>query len=160
MAFAQDACPEGWIVADGSSANRTTYAALFAAIGTMYGAGNGTTTFYLPDYRGQFLRGWAHGAATDPDSAIRANRGDGTLGDAVGTRQEDAFQGHNHSASTDAKKDTAWQGLSQGGASVVQYFGSASVSVGAPTSDGVSGGPRLSSESRPKNVAVLYCIKH
>ena len=45
--------PAGWLVCDGSAVSRTTYARLFAAIGTLHGAGNGTTTFNLPDRRGR-----------------------------------------------------------------------------------------------------------
>lgn len=41
--------PNGWLVRDGSAVSRTTYFALFAAIGTLYGAGDGSTTFNLPD---------------------------------------------------------------------------------------------------------------
>ena len=43
--------PEGWLICDGSVVSRTAYSALFAAIGTTYGAGDGSTTFNLPDYR-------------------------------------------------------------------------------------------------------------
>jgi microcystin-dependent protein len=50
--------PEGWLVADGSEVSRTTYAALFATIGTTYGEGNGTTTFNLPDFRGKVAAGF------------------------------------------------------------------------------------------------------
>lgn len=45
--------PSGWLFADGSAVSRTTYASLFAAVGTTYGAGDGTTTFNLPDRRGR-----------------------------------------------------------------------------------------------------------
>jgi len=47
----------GWLLCNGQAVSRTTYAALFAIIGTHFGSGNGTTTFNLPDYRGKFLRG-------------------------------------------------------------------------------------------------------
>jgi len=47
------AAPTGYLVEDGSAVSRTTYASLFAAIGTTYGAGNGSTTFNLPDSRGR-----------------------------------------------------------------------------------------------------------
>lgn len=54
----QDASmPDGWLLADGLAVSRTTYATLFALIGTTYGAGNGTTTFNLPDLRGRILVG-------------------------------------------------------------------------------------------------------
>lgn len=49
--------PEGWLLCDGSAVSRTQYAALFGVLGIVYGAGNGTTTFNLPDVRGRFTIG-------------------------------------------------------------------------------------------------------
>lgn len=49
--------PEGWLVCDGSAVSRTTYANLFAKIGTRHGAGDGSTTFNLPDMDARFLEG-------------------------------------------------------------------------------------------------------
>lgn len=58
VAYAGPNVPSGWLLCDGAYVSRTTYSALFAAIGTVYGAGDGTTTFNLPDYMGdKFLRG-------------------------------------------------------------------------------------------------------
>jgi len=88
--------PTGWLEEDGSAISRTTYAALFAEIGTMYGTGDGSTTFNLPDARGVVLRGWDHGAGVDPDAASRTDRGDGTTGDNVGTNQADEVVAHSH----------------------------------------------------------------
>lgn len=133
--------PDGYLVCDGSAISRTTYSALFAVLGTSYGSGNGTTTFNLPDYRGQFLRGWANGSATDPDRASRTNRGDGAVGDNVGTKQADAFKSHTHPV----------PGGSGGGATVargeigLQYF--------------FDTYPTGGSETRPTNVYINYCIK-
>lgn len=56
------AAPAGYLICDGSAVSRATYPALFAAIGTTYGAGNGTTTFGLPDGRGRTLIGAGQGA--------------------------------------------------------------------------------------------------
>lgn len=53
LAFAGSAAPAGWLLCDGSAVSRTAYAALFAAIATAYGAGDGTSTFNLPDLRGR-----------------------------------------------------------------------------------------------------------
>ena len=64
-AFASNSAPTGWLAADGSAVSRTTYARLFSRIGTIYGAGNGTTTFNLPDGRGVFLRGFDAGRGLD-----------------------------------------------------------------------------------------------
>ncbi len=98
--FAGTTPPTGYLECDGSAVSRTTYANLFAVIGTMYGVGNGTTTFNLPDMRGTFMRGWAHGSANDPDRASRTNRGDGTTGDNVGTKQTSQYTSHTHGFGT------------------------------------------------------------
>lgn len=58
--FANSTVPTGWLMCDGSAVSRTTYADLFSAISTVYGTGDGSTTFNLPDLRGQFIRGWAN----------------------------------------------------------------------------------------------------
>lgn len=52
-AYGGSTAPTGWLICDGSAVSRTTYAALFAIVGTTYGAGNGSTTFNLPDLRGK-----------------------------------------------------------------------------------------------------------
>jgi microcystin-dependent protein len=83
--FAMGTVPSGWLECNGAAVSRTTYANLFAAIGETYGAGNGTTTFNLPDLRGQFVRGWDNGRGVDP-------------GRAVGSQQNSANQAHTHTA--------------------------------------------------------------
>jgi microcystin-dependent protein len=60
--YAGAAAPTGWLICDGSAINRTTFAALFSAIGTTYGVGNGTTTFNLPDLRGRSVVGVGTGS--------------------------------------------------------------------------------------------------
>ncbi len=57
VAFGGAAAPLGWLVADGSLVQRQVHGALFAAIGERFGAGDGLTTFALPDLRGRFVRG-------------------------------------------------------------------------------------------------------
>lgn len=65
MYFAQNFAPIGWLKANGAALSRTTYANLFAAIGTLYGSGDGKTTFNLPDLRGEFIRSWDDGRGVD-----------------------------------------------------------------------------------------------
>lgn len=77
--------PEGWLVCDGSAVSRTTYSALFQAIGTTFGTGDGATTFNLPDYRGRTPVG-VDGAA----GRLEAND---TLGKAGGHNR---MASHNH----------------------------------------------------------------
>ncbi|EGO4532830.1 tail fiber protein [Escherichia coli] len=64
-AFAMNSAPEGWLIANGSAVSRITYARLFSRVGTLYGAGDGSTTFNLPDARGVVLRGADLGSGRD-----------------------------------------------------------------------------------------------
>ena len=67
MAFAEGSTPSGWLNCDGSEVNRTgAYADLFALVGTTYGVGNGSTTFNLPDLRGQTVVGEGAGDGLTP----------------------------------------------------------------------------------------------
>jgi microcystin-dependent protein len=54
--YAATVAPAGWLMCDGSAVSRTTFASLFATISTLYGVGDGSTTFNLPDFRGRFAR--------------------------------------------------------------------------------------------------------
>lgn len=83
---ARTTAPPGRLIANGAAVSRTTYAALFAAIGTTYGAGNGSTTFNLPDLRGVVARGLDSGRGFD-------------TGRTIGSYQADQFQDHSHSNS-------------------------------------------------------------
>ena len=81
--FAGQAAPAGWLKANGATLSRTAYAVLFAVIGTTYGAGDGRSTFNLPDLRGEFLRGWDDGRGVD-------------TGRALGSAQADTVRQHYH----------------------------------------------------------------
>lgn len=100
MAFAGDTAPDGWLLCYGQAVSRTTYAALFAVIGTTYGAGVGSTTFNLPDLRGRVIAGLDNmgGAA----SAFRiGGMTDGlgqTGGSAVHRLTENEIPSHRHDA--------------------------------------------------------------
>lgn len=94
--FALGAPNSYWLRLNGQAVSREAYPRLFAYLGTAYGDGDGSTTFNLPDYRGRVIRDTDDGAGVDPDAANRADRGDGTDGDAPGTTQEDELKSHNH----------------------------------------------------------------
>ena len=138
-----DTAPSGHLECDGSARSRVTYATLFALIGTKYGVGDGSTTFNIPNLQGYFLRGWDHGAWVDPDRASRTDRGDGTTGDNVGTKQQDELESHTHN--TNIKVG--------GGGGSREADGQSGGGAGATTT--ATGG----SETRPKNINVMYCIK-
>jgi microcystin-dependent protein len=96
-AFAMETPPDSWLECNGQAIDRTEYERLFNAIGTTFGAGNGDTTFNVPDLRGRFVRGWAHGSANDPDRLNRAaSASGGASGDSVGSYQDDTLQAHIH----------------------------------------------------------------
>lgn len=78
--------PPGWLICDGAEVSRTTYASLFAVIGTTFGTGNNTTTFNLPNYLGAFLRGTGtNGSYSGP---------------LLNTSQTHATQTHTHTANS------------------------------------------------------------
>jgi microcystin-dependent protein len=148
--FPTATCPTGWIVADGSAISRTTYASLFSSLSTMYGVGDGSTTFNLPDYRGQFLRGHDNGAGLDPDAGSRTDRGDGTTGDVVGSKQADGIGSHTHDINN-----------SSGGA-VNGSLGHAGANNNGSNSgrDTENTGTNIGNETRPTNVNVTYCVNY
>jgi microcystin-dependent protein len=93
----------GWLPCDGAAVSRTTYAALFAAIGTSYGAGNGTSTFNVPDLRGRFPVGAANmgsGAATGSGRVVTGSLGAaGGVKDAIIVSHSHAGPSHTHTVS-------------------------------------------------------------
>lgn len=152
-----DTIPPDYLIADGSSLLTANYQELFTVLGYTYG-GSGAT-FNLPNLQGYFLRGWDNAEGNDPDAASRTDRGDGTTGDNVGTKQEDAFQGHWHAT---AISDY----VAGGGIGAPRYaFPSAAITTSWPaarqaSTDGTHGDPRISSETRSKNINVLFCIRY
>lgn len=139
--FARNTAPTGWLKANGAAVSRTTYAALFTAIGTTFGTGDGSTTFNLPDLRGEFIRGW------DDSSGVDSGR-------AFGSSQGHALQNHSHGQTV---------GSSTAGGSIVGPSSQVSTTQGEvattrqTTTSGTNG--TFAFETRPRNVALLICIK-
>lgn len=147
LPFAGSVAPAGWALCNGSAVSRTTYNALFSAIGVAHGSGDTATTFNLPDYRGRFLRGLDSAAGRDPDSATRTamNTG-GNTGNNIGSVQNDEYKSHSHTASMYRAQNTADTGV---------------LGCGQPalTNIGVTTNSNGGNESRPKNANVNYIIK-
>lgn len=94
------AAPTGWLLCDGSAVNRTTYADLFAAIGTTFGSGDGSTTFNVPDMRGRVPVGWAASGGNPDVSTLGANDGQAAANRRPHHRTSITDPGHNHGGST------------------------------------------------------------
>lgn len=139
--FAKNTPPTGYLKANGAAVSRTTYASLFAVIGTTFGAGDGSTTFNLPDLRGEFVRGWDDSRGVDS-------------GRAFGSAQADDFKAHNHGLNmwTSTAFDTTG-GQAAVGADSAGSSAGVSNSLGTITNTG-------GTETRPRNVAMLACIKY
>ena len=88
--FAMITPPNGWLICNGNTVSRVTYATLFAAIGTEWGIGDGNLTFHLPDLRGSFLRGIGV-AGVDTDYVGPTN---------IGDYQDDQNADHTHTGTT------------------------------------------------------------
>jgi len=133
LPFATSIVPSGYLECNGSALSRTAYADLFAVLGTTYGVGDGSTTFNIPDLRGEFIRGYDNGRGIDN-------------GRVIGTWQVDELKSHKHN-----------------------YIGSRHVygGYGNPGNAAVEGTSIIGStdsvggtETRPRNIAMMYCIKY
>lgn len=137
--YAMSTAPTGWLKANGAAISRSTYAALFSAIGVTYGSGDGSTTFNLPDLRGEFIRGWDDGRGVDS-------------GRTFGTAQGGAIQSHNHNTSPFLGTiNFSRAGFDPSGLAFLT-----SEAGGGPGTVSSTGG----TETRPRNVALLACIKY
>ena len=166
--------PTGYLECNGNAVSRTTYSALFAIIGTNYGTGNGSSTFNLPDLRGEFIRGFDNGKGTDSGRSIASS-------------QSAQNASHNHSIS--ASGTTSTKSLTGTATKISETFTTGSTSgvlgrgsnqTGSFTPSGVDSSPTgtltidashnhtvsvsgtsgsQGSEARPRNIAMMYIIK-
>ena len=153
--FAGQTAPAGWLKANGAAVSRTAYAALFAAIGTTYGAGDGRSTFNLPDLRGEFLRGWDDGRGVD-------------TGRALGSAQADTVRQHYHGIGyiSPNNDDGAfvvrnWTTAEQHNLQFINGNGNSAIrtlsaSSNLSTTNAID---ESAGETRPRNVALLAIIK-
>lgn len=108
--------PTGYLECNGAAINRTTYAGLFTVIGTTFGVGDNSTTFNLPELRGEFIRGWDNSRGIDVGRTLGSSQ-------AQQVNLEDTSQ--------------PWYG---GSATSTPQFNA--------------------NELRPRNIALMYCIKY
>ena len=160
--------PSGYLECNGAAVSRSTYAVLFAVIGTAYGTGNGSSTFNLPDLRGEFVRGFDNGRGVDSGRSIASS-------------QSSQFGQHNHNVSASSSSSVTDPGhqhsmsvgffnsVNSGGALSFKDAGTSnrintnttgiSVSTSTSISQSNRGGTSNSSETRPRSIAMMYVIK-
>lgn len=177
--FAMDTPPAGWLRANGSAVSRATFSALFARIGTRFGAGDGSTTFNLPDLRGRFPRFWDDGRGID-------------IGRTLGSDQAGTIQSHTHTASTSSagqhthtgttstdgshthsvdygrgEEDVrqtgtpggAYRGYNDATGAAGEHSHTLNLQAAGDHTHTVTINPTGDTETRPGNVSLLACIK-
>ena len=167
--------PSGYLECNGAAVSRTTYAALFAIIGTNYGTGNGSSTFNLPDLRGEFVRGFDNGRGADSGRSIASSQGASNAShnhsiSLSGTTSTKSLTGSvqkisetfNNSGSTTGvfSKSTGFNAGFTPGSPDNNDTGSFSIDASHNhtfSASGTSG--NQGSEARPRNVAMMYIIK-
>lgn len=163
------AFPSGYLECNGAAISRTTYSALYAKISTIWGAGDGSTTFNLPDARGVSPRGFDNGRGLDP-------------GRVFGSYQADAYASHSHGVSdpghahgvSDPGHHHVWHtnninnsgqymSITNGVSSYTTYWATDAATTGIGingNTTGISINASGSSETRAKNVTFTFGIKY
>lgn len=197
VAFARSTAPTGYVTCNGQAISRSANIALFQAIGTSFGEGDGSTTFNVPQLSDRFIRGWAPGGSrgfgtlqesanlrhthTASETAAGGHTHDVTLASS-GSHTHPASTGVNgeHSHTADSLRTTGGPGAGTGTTyqNITIYTGSAgshshtvymdpagahthtaTVVAAADHTHTITIAQNGENESRPINVALLYCIK-
>ena len=152
--------PGGYLKCDGSAISRTTYSDLFGLIGTAHGAGDGSTTFNVPDLRGEFVRGW------DDSRGVDSGRN-------FASSQSDQNKAHNHTA-TSTVTDPGHFHTTENFVARASYSEPRNIGVGTDgncnntgNTDSKTTGITVATtiandggtEARPRNIAMMYVIK-
>lgn len=154
-AFAQIELPDGWIDCDGRAISRSQYASLFATIGVRWGAGNGETTFNVPDLRGEFIRVWDEGRGVD------RGRGHGEWQDSMnrshshsGTTTVEGIHDHDYSQGYRAHYGMEW-----GSTYTLDGVRNQKTSASGGHQHGLRIDNSGGDEARPRNIALKHGIK-
>lgn len=149
--WSTNTAPAGFLECDGAAVSRTTYAALFAVIGTVWGAGDGSTTFNVPELRSEFIRGWDHGRGVD-------------TGRAFASAQTEMIGPHTHPI-TDPGHAHPERGSGSPGATTTAKFEAAlsaaadQATTTASAATGITVNNNTGTENRPRNKALMFIIK-
>lgn len=146
MAFAGPNAPAGWLKCNGAAISRSTYSGLFANIGTWFGGGDGSTTFNIPDLRGEFIRGWDDGRGVDGSRPFASFQQD-ALQQITGSFSGYHTNGFSVSGAFDRTIESGGRGAHSEDQKYTITFDSARVA-------------RSAAETRPRNVAMNFCIRY
>lgn len=144
MFFGVKSIPDGWLLCNGANVSRTTYANLFAAIGTNFGSGNGSTTFTLPNLSGRFIEGTTSTGSVGNTYSAGLPNITGSPGDLVGYKNASASGAFSLSKNAGAS-------LTSG-----SLVTTASLTFSARSSSSTYGG---SSGVQPPSMSLLPCIR-
>ena len=137
MPFSFSSPPDGWLECNGAEISRTTYENLFSKIGEIYGSGDGINTFNIPDLRGEFIRGFDNARGVDLDRNL-------------GSFQADEIKSHNHQLQNIKSMDDSNGGGREGFVDGDNHYATRNYDVS--NTGGI--------ETRPRNIALLYCIRY
>ena len=180
--MATTTAPSGYLKCNGAAISRTTYAALFAIIGTTHGAGNGSSTFNVPDLRGEFVRGWDDSRGVDSGRSFASSQSDENKQHNHTASSTITDPGHFHyvvsttsiNGSSNRLGDKAGQDVRFSTAGFVGNDSRQDYVAGAVTNSANTGRSEVKTtgisasvtvnnsaagESRPRNVAMMYVIK-
>lgn len=152
--FAGETSPEGFLLCNGQEVSRVTYVKLFNVIKEKYGAGDGVTTFNVPDYRELTLVGAGQNEKLSITEHDVYN---------VGEFKDDQFQGHYHKPlESQQGKGTLYTDYGKGSSAELMGgggFGNLAPSTGESISDGANGIPRTGTTTHSKQIGINYIIK-
>jgi microcystin-dependent protein len=146
--------PTNFLECNGQALSRVTFGNLFSVMGTTFGAGDGSTTFNIPDLRGFFVRGWANSSTEDAGRVFGSNQVN-----AVGPHTHPVIDpGHDHSvdfaAITFAGGGTPARNPGISGPTFSTNPAVTNLTIGTSSGSGTS------TESRPDNVALMYVVRY
>jgi len=156
--MATTTAPSGYLKCNGAAVSRTTEAALFAIIGTTWGEGDGSSTFNLPDLRGEFVRGWADNGSVDSGRSFASSQSDQNKQHNHTATSTVTDPGHNHVYIDQQAHNEGYRPWKAGDNDCGQRnknTNNAFTGISVSTSIANSGG----SEARPRNIAMMYVIK-
>ena len=144
--------PAGYLECNGASVSRTTYASLFTAIGTTWGSADGST-FNVPDLRGEFVRGFDNGRGVDSGRSFASSQAENFK-----SHDHDVTDpGHSHSGDVEAARHTGGT-MGRGDTYGLVNNSTRTLSIDSADTD-LTVDSEGGSETRPRNISMMYIIK-